>query len=235
MNFTNLCGPVVLYLGFSLIQIIIDIFRQHFNVALLKFIVMIVFGTVLNILCSKNLTLVAWLLVFIPFIFMTVITTLLLIAFGLDPQGNLFDISNNNLVNPTNNLDTLPCNEIYSENLCLNNKCEWVQMEGEPTSGICKFSNKFGKKIGREIGNEIAYSLINNQNIGGDPATWGPSQTNNQNIGGDPATWGPPQTNNQNIGGDPATWGPPQTNNQNKNITITPSYIKDNMGENYKN
>ena len=235
MNFTNLCGPVVLYLGFSLIQIIIDIFRQHFNVALLKFIVMIVFGTVLNILCSKNLTLVAWLLVFIPFIFMTVITTLLLIAFGLDPQGNLIDISNNNLVNPTNNLDTLPCNEIYSENLCLNNKCEWVQMEGEPTSGICKFSNKFGKRIGREIGNEIAYSLINNQNIGGDPATWGPPQTNNQNIGGDPATWGPPQTNNQNIGGDPATWGPPQTNNQNKNIKIAPSYIKDNMGENYKN
>jgi hypothetical protein len=221
MNFTNLCGPVVLYLGFSLIQIIIDIFRQHFNVALLKFIVMIVFGTVLNILCSKNLTIVAWLLVFIPFIFMTVITTLLLIAFGLDPQGNLIDISNNNLVNPSNNLDTLPCNEIYSENLCLNNKCEWVQMEGEPTSGICKFSNKFGKRIGREIGNEIAYSLINNQN--------------QNNIGGDPATWSPSDTNNQNIGGDPATWGPPETNNQNENVTKTPSYIKDNMGENYKN
>lgn len=99
MNILNLCGPVVLYLGFSLIQIIIDIFREHFNVALLKFIVMIVFATVLNILCSQNLTIVAWLIVFIPFIFMTVITTLLLIAFGLDPKLGKIKIpeSNNNV------------------------------------------------------------------------------------------------------------------------------------------
>lgn len=98
MNILNLCGPVVLYLGFSLIQIIIDIFREHFNVALLKFIVMIVFATVLNILCSQNLSIVAWLIVFIPFIFMTVITTLLLMAFGLDPKLGKIKVpdSNNN-------------------------------------------------------------------------------------------------------------------------------------------
>ena len=55
MNILNLCGPVVLYLGFSIIQIIIDIFSEHFNIALLKFIVMIVFSVVLNILCRQNL------------------------------------------------------------------------------------------------------------------------------------------------------------------------------------
>ena len=59
MNLFNLCGPVILYLGFSLIQIIIDIFKKHYNVALLKFIVMIIFGTVLNIMCSKKLTIIS--------------------------------------------------------------------------------------------------------------------------------------------------------------------------------
>ena len=214
MNFMNLCGPVILYLGFSLIQIIIDTFRQHYNVALLKFIVMIIFAAVLNILCSRNLTIVAWLLVFIPFIFMTVITTLLLIAFGLDTNGkSLFDLPKNDIINQPSNLDILPCNEIYTENHCLKNKCEWVQMQGEPSSGRCKFNKSFGKEIGKEIGSEIADGIINNlnNNIGGDPATWGPPTNNN--IGGDPATWGPPT--NKNIGGDPATWGPPTNNNKN--------------------
>lgn len=86
MNILNLCGPVVLYLGFSIIQIIIDIFREHFNVALLKFLVMIIFSVVLNILCQQNLGIIAWMIVFIPFIFMTVVTTLLLTSFGLDPR-----------------------------------------------------------------------------------------------------------------------------------------------------
>ena len=79
-------GSTTCYTEIAAEKICGDTFRQHYNVALLKFIVMIIFATVLNILCSRNLSIIAWLLVFIPFIFMTVITTLLLIAFGLDPK-----------------------------------------------------------------------------------------------------------------------------------------------------
>ena len=82
----NLCGPVILYLGFSIVQIVIDIFKNMYNTALMKFIVMIIFSLVLNILCLNNLTVISWIVVFIPFIFMTFITAILLLVFGLNPN-----------------------------------------------------------------------------------------------------------------------------------------------------
>jgi hypothetical protein len=56
-----------------------------YNTALVKFIVMIIFTFLLNLLCQRGLTVISWFIVFIPFITMTVITTLLLIIFGLSP------------------------------------------------------------------------------------------------------------------------------------------------------
>lgn len=83
------CGPSILYLGFSLIQIIIDLYKGLYNTTFIKLIVTILFTLFLNILCQSGLTVISWLIVFIPFISMTVITTLLLFVFGLDPmQGN---------------------------------------------------------------------------------------------------------------------------------------------------
>ena len=37
----KLCGPAILYIGFSLTQIILDIFQEMYNTAFLKFMVMI--------------------------------------------------------------------------------------------------------------------------------------------------------------------------------------------------
>ena len=85
------CAPAILYIGFSLAQIIIDLFKQTYNTAFLKFIVMIIFTIILNILCRHGLGIISWFIVFIPFIFMTVITTVLLFAFGLDPKKGKYD------------------------------------------------------------------------------------------------------------------------------------------------
>jgi len=87
----KLCGPAILYIGFSLIQIIIDSFKKLYNVALLKFVVMIIFTIILNILCNLDLGIISWFIVFIPFIFMTVIVTLLLFVFGLDPKKGKYN------------------------------------------------------------------------------------------------------------------------------------------------
>jgi len=89
----NLCGPVILYLGFSLVQIIIDLFKNLYNTALIKFIVMIILSIVLNMLCETGLSIISWFVVFIPFIFMTVIVTLLLFVFGLDPKKGKYNYS----------------------------------------------------------------------------------------------------------------------------------------------
>jgi hypothetical protein len=50
----------------------------------MKVIVTIPVTLLLNILCEQGLSFVSWIIVFIPFIFMTVIVSILLYIFGLD-------------------------------------------------------------------------------------------------------------------------------------------------------
>jgi hypothetical protein len=87
MDINNFCAPALLYVAFSVTQIIIDTFKHMYNTAFVKFIVMIIFTFILNILCQRGLGIISWFIVFIPFITMTVITTMLLIIFGLHPSS----------------------------------------------------------------------------------------------------------------------------------------------------
>lgn len=80
------CAPTLIFIGFSLIQIFIDLYKGVINDAFIKFIVMVVFSVILNILCDLGYKVIAWFLVFIPIIMMTLISTLLLKVFGTDPD-----------------------------------------------------------------------------------------------------------------------------------------------------
>ena len=86
MVLENLCPPALLYLGFSLTQIIIDIFKNMYNTAFFKIIITFIFTILLNILCKQGLGLISWFMVFVPFIMMSIITTILLFVFGLSPE-----------------------------------------------------------------------------------------------------------------------------------------------------
>jgi len=86
MVLESVCPPALLYLAFSIIQIIIDMYRGDTVQAFLKFIVMIIFTIVLNAICSSGMTIISWFIVFIPFILMTYITTILFFVFGIDPS-----------------------------------------------------------------------------------------------------------------------------------------------------
>ena len=92
MILNKICAPALLYVAFSMAQIIIDIFKRMYNTAFFKFIVMIIFTFALNFLCNKGLGIVSWFIVFVPFIMMTVITTILLYVFGMDPQSGKLKI-----------------------------------------------------------------------------------------------------------------------------------------------
>lgn len=83
-NFSYICPPALIYICFSLIQVLIDIFKKIYNVALIKFLIMIIFTFMLNILCRFNLGIVSWLIVFIPFIFMTLTSASLVVFLGSD-------------------------------------------------------------------------------------------------------------------------------------------------------
>tara|TARA_A100001015_G_C14910529_1_gene680290 strand:+ start:40 stop:324 length:285 start_codon:yes stop_codon:yes gene_type:complete len=86
----NICAPAIIYIAFSLTHIIIDTYKQEFNTAFIKLLVMIIFTLLLNILCKRGLGIISWFIVFIPFIFMTIISSTLVFAFGLDPASNSF-------------------------------------------------------------------------------------------------------------------------------------------------
>lgn len=92
----NLCAPAWIYIAFSLTQIIIDTFKGLYNTAFFKMIVMIIITILLNALCSAGMSIISWIIVFIPFIFMTVIVTILLYVFGLDPATGILNVEQTN-------------------------------------------------------------------------------------------------------------------------------------------
>jgi hypothetical protein len=80
----NLCAPAIIYLIFSITQILIDTFKGLYNTAFVKVIITVMVTLLLNILCDRGLSFVSWLIVFIPFILMTVVVSMILYVFGLD-------------------------------------------------------------------------------------------------------------------------------------------------------
>ena len=119
----KLCLPALLYIGFTLTHIVIDLFKKLYNTALLKFILMIIFTVMLNLLCKSGLTVLSWIIVFLPFILLTVITVWLLIALGLSPEAGYlkYNIKNDDDENTENTEETVANTEettdVVAENM----------------------------------------------------------------------------------------------------------------------
>jgi len=96
MAFELLCPPALIYLIFSLTQIVIDTINGLYNTAVIKIWVSFIFTILLNYLCNLGLGIISWVIVFIPFILMTVIVSILLLMFGLDPTTGKIKIQDMN-------------------------------------------------------------------------------------------------------------------------------------------
>jgi hypothetical protein len=94
---TTICPPALIYIVFSLTQIILDIIKGLYNTAFMKFIVMSIIGFLLNLLCQGGLGIISWIIVFIPFVLMTIITAMLLYAFGLNDTTGSFTKNSQNM------------------------------------------------------------------------------------------------------------------------------------------
>ena len=60
---------------------------------------MVIFTTVLNVMCQNGLSIISWIIVFLPFILMTYITAVLMYVFGLQPSSSHVEST------PTTNAD----------------------------------------------------------------------------------------------------------------------------------
>ena len=99
----QICPPALMYLIFSATQIIIDTIKGLYNTAFFKFIVMVMITFLLNALCQGGLSVISWLIVFIPFILMSVIVTMLLYVFGLDVATGKLNYNCQNVQQQTQN------------------------------------------------------------------------------------------------------------------------------------
>lgn len=109
----KLCAPALIYVAFSLTQIVIDTFKGLYNTAFFKVIVMIIITILLNSLCQAGMGVISWIIVFVPFIFMSVIVAILLYVFGLDPATGKLNIKCDNCDTNTNTNTTQGGNLIY--------------------------------------------------------------------------------------------------------------------------
>jgi hypothetical protein len=112
----SLCAPALIYVAFSLTQIVIDTFKGLYNTAFFKVIVMVIITILLNALCQAGMGIVSWIIVFIPFIFMSIIVAILLYVFGLDPATGKLNITCDNTSSTQNSGNLIYTSTIKTPN-----------------------------------------------------------------------------------------------------------------------
>ena len=88
MKSINLCTPALIYAIFSTIQIFFDLYGHQYILSISKLIITIIFTYILNLLCSKGLTIISWFIIFIPFIFTLIFIEILLVSMGINMIGS---------------------------------------------------------------------------------------------------------------------------------------------------
>lgn len=91
MALEKLCPPALIYIIFSLVNIVLDTLKGNYSHAFMKMWVALLFTILLNYLCMQGMSVISWIIVFIPFLFMSFITTILMVVFGLNPETGKYD------------------------------------------------------------------------------------------------------------------------------------------------
>jgi len=85
--FANLCTPALVYLGISVLSIVIALTSKiSIGAIVIKSFFALIWVWFLNLLCSKGLTTVSWVLVLLPYII--IVLTILFVVDHLDKSTN---------------------------------------------------------------------------------------------------------------------------------------------------
>lgn len=82
MIIDKLCPPAFIYAVFTFTQILIDLYYAQIDTVVTKTIALVVFSLLLNVLCEAGLGPISWVIVFVPFIFTTLITFIVITNLG---------------------------------------------------------------------------------------------------------------------------------------------------------
>ena len=94
MILNYLCPPALIYIVFSLINIVINLSEAQYKNALTNTIICGIFTCLLQIFCMANLSMVSWILVFIPIILYTYMTLVIFLVFRFNPNNKQYIIKN---------------------------------------------------------------------------------------------------------------------------------------------
>jgi hypothetical protein len=86
MLINRLCPPAFIYVVILMVHLIMELYDAHYIQAFLKVIVSVVIIALLQILCLADLSVIAWILVFLPLIIYTYMTVIVFFVFGLNPK-----------------------------------------------------------------------------------------------------------------------------------------------------
>lgn len=151
---SSFCAPSLIYLIFGLTQVCLDVYQGYYNMAFMKIIVTTIFTLLLNAMCLSNMSVLAWMIIAIPFILMSVVISMLLFVFGLNPKtgrvsnningvsyNDLYDISYQKIKNDfenerekydedeRENLDAREYQLLYGNDDDINNKSDLTKNE----------------------------------------------------------------------------------------------------------
>ena len=77
--------PALIYFVYAMSHVLIDLYKGLHNRAMIDFLIGCMFTLTLHVLCENGMSAISWVIVAIPFLLMTVIATILLVIFGLNP------------------------------------------------------------------------------------------------------------------------------------------------------
>ena len=81
-----MCIPAIVYLVYVIIYILMDIKNNNYSNMVLKIWIGVLIFALLHFLCYNGLTIIAWLMIAIPFIYMILVISILLFIFNVDPS-----------------------------------------------------------------------------------------------------------------------------------------------------
>jgi hypothetical protein len=82
MIIDRLCAPAFIYAIFTVTQILMDLYYGEIDTVVTKSIALVVFTYLLNLLCEMGLGPISWVIVFVPFIFTSLITFIVITNIG---------------------------------------------------------------------------------------------------------------------------------------------------------
>lgn len=83
----TLCMPALIFLIYSVSNVIVEMYKEQYDKALVDFFLGAIFTLLLNLLCRQGLGIISWLIVSIPFLLMSTIAGILVYSFKVDPSS----------------------------------------------------------------------------------------------------------------------------------------------------